>query len=83
MNIARGRIPALTALAAALAASAVAAQAADWSVVPLAQWTESLTLEGSHDIKPPFGKWEERDGVLNGQGQKAFWSTMLAPGAEP
>ena len=59
---------------------ALPAFAAPWCATPLAQWSESFTLEGFNDQKPPFGKWEVNAGLLVGEGQKPVWSTILAPG---
>ncbi len=61
---------------------ALPAIAEPWCATPLDQWAEAFTLEGSMDIKPPFGTWEENAGMLVGQGQKGFWSTILAPGEQ-
>ena len=55
-------------------------QAANGSAVPLAKWTESLTLEGSDTLQPPYGKWAETNGILMVTGLAERWSTMLAPG---
>ncbi|MCG2661510.1 MAG: hypothetical protein L6437_14850 [Kiritimatiellae bacterium] len=80
MKLARCRTLIRIALAVVFAESVVATQAANWSATPLAKWTESVTLEGSDTLNPPYGKWEETAGTLTATGLVARWSTMLAPG---
>ena len=53
---------------------------AEWSLVPLDQWTAGRTLEVLGGATPPFGKWAEQQGGLVAQGTTPCWSTRLLPG---
>ncbi|MHB9024721.1 MAG: LamG-like jellyroll fold domain-containing protein [Armatimonadota bacterium] len=62
---------------------ALPALAVPWCDMALAKWSEALTLEGSDNLKPPYGVWtEEPDGALQATGKVDRWSTMLLPNVE-
>jgi len=62
-----------------LASLASATPVKNWSSIPLAGWTAAPTLEPCTQAAPPYGKWQEQQGVLQVSGEANCWSTMLMP----